>query len=142
MSDRDSSEGTGDGGTGAAPSEQTSGPTLPSDPPSAPPEMPTPPTGPAPVSAPAAKRSADERKELLARAIQTDVVQGGRVESQHDFQAVIVHGQRVNHVLHLLLALLTCGLWLIVWVVLAITRGEKRFLLVADDDGNVLRQKL
>ena len=79
---------------------------------------------------------------MLAQAIATEVVGGGRVESQQDFQAVIVHGQKVNHLLHLLIAVLTCGIWLLVWLILLLTGGEKRVLLVVDEFGNVLRQKV
>jgi hypothetical protein len=39
-------------------------------------------------------RSDAERKQLLARTIQTQVVQGARVESQNDFSAVLLTGRR------------------------------------------------
>ena len=48
---------------------------------------------------------------------------GQRLESRSDFQAVLVEGHRVNHVLHLLLSLVTFGLWFIVWVSLAVVGG-------------------
>lgn len=38
-------------------------------------------------------KSAEERKALLARQIQTSVAQGRRVESQGDFRAVLVRKQ-------------------------------------------------
>jgi hypothetical protein len=37
-----------------------------------------------------ATKSVDERKELLARAVANEIRQGWRVESQTDYQAVIV----------------------------------------------------
>jgi hypothetical protein len=64
------------------------------------------------------------------------------VESQSDFQAVIVHGQPVNHTLHVLLSIFTCGLWLIPWLVLGVAGGEKRTVVSVDDYGNVLSQDL
>ena len=79
---------------------------------------------------------------MLAQAVQSDVVKGGRVESQQDFQAVVVFGKPVNHVLHLILTLVTCGIWGIVWIALAIFGGENRVMVVVDEYGNVLRQKL
>ena len=36
------------------------------------------------------RNTADERKELLARAISNSVARGARVESQSDYQAVAV----------------------------------------------------
>jgi len=35
-------------------------------------------------------------------------------------------GSRPNHVLHLILTILTGGLWLIVWIILALRRGSLR----------------
>jgi hypothetical protein len=87
-------------------------------------------------------KSDAERKRLLADAVQRQVVQGGRVASQSDFQAVFIHGKGVNHVLHVLLAILTCGLWLIPWLVMGVVGGEKRTMVNVDDYGNVLVQDL
>jgi hypothetical protein len=56
-------------------------------------------------------KTRDERKELLATAVANEIRQGWRVESQSDYQAVIVKGNRPNHLLHLLLTLFTLGLW-------------------------------
>ena len=81
------------------------------------------------------KKTADERKEVLARQIANQIAQGRRVESQGDFQAVMVQGHRVNHVLHLILSLLTLGIWLIVWVALVIFGGEKREVIQVDEWG-------
>ena len=61
---------------------------------------------------------------------------GGRVESQGDYQAIVVEGRRVNHILHVILSFLTCGFWLIIWIVLGIAGGEKRKLVKVDEDGN------
>ena len=84
----------------------------------------------------------EQRKEALARAIQGAVARGGRIESQSETQAVIIRGQRPNHVLHLILSLITVGVWAIVWLILVLTGGEKRELLSVDEFGNVLVQKV
>ena len=47
-------------------------------------------------------RTTDEQKQLLARQIATSIARGRRVESQGDFQAVLLRGRRVNHLLHLI----------------------------------------
>jgi hypothetical protein len=88
------------------------------------------------------KRSTDERKALLAQQLQSAAARGMRVESQSDFQAVMVEGQPVNHVLHAIITIFSCGLWGIVWIILAITGGEKRAMVVVDEFGNVQFQKL
>jgi hypothetical protein len=83
-----------------------------------------------------------ERRQILSRHIQMAVAAGGRVESQSDDNAVIVKGKDVNHVLHVLISIFTCGLWLIVWLILIITGGEKRQLITVDEWGNVAVQKV
>ena len=96
----------------------------------------------APAESTPARKSTEARKAALAQAIQTEVVQGGRVESQSDFQAVFVFGKPVNHILHLILAVVTCGIWLIVWLGMLIWGGENRVMVSIDEYGNVLRQKI
>ena len=83
-----------------------------------------------------AKKTTDERKELLARQVASLITQGRRVETQSDFQAVLLQGHRVNHLLHALITLFTVGLWAIVWIALAILGGEKRELVQVDEWGN------
>jgi hypothetical protein len=87
-------------------------------------------------------KSDSERKRILAQQIQQATVQQRRVESQSEFQATLAHGQPVNHTLHLIAAIFTCGIWGIVWLVLALTGGVKRELLVVDEYGNVQLQQL
>ena len=48
----------------------------------------------------------------------------------------------VNHTLHAILTIFTCLLWGIVWAIIAATGGEKRQMVVVDEFGNVLWQKL
>lgn len=84
--------------------------------------------------------AADQRKALLAQVVAQEVAHGARVESHTDFQAVVVRGQRVNHVLHLILTLVTCLAWGLVWAALAIIGGEKRTVLAIDDWGNIQRR--
>lgn len=92
---------------------------------------------------PPQRASEDIRKAALARQISTAVAtQSARVESQGDYQAVLITGQKVNHVLHLLISIFTCGLWAIVWIALAVTGGEKRHLVQVDEWGNVSVQHL
>jgi len=89
-----------------------------------------------------ARKTAEERKELLARTLTTQIASGARVESQSDFQAVVLKGKPVNHTLHLIITLLTVGLWAPVWIALAIFGGDKRSMLTVDEYGNAAVQKV
>jgi hypothetical protein len=88
------------------------------------------------------RKTDEQRKKVLADAIQREVVQGARVESQSEFQAVTVLGHRPNHTLHAIITFFTCGLWGIVWIVIALTGGEKRTMITVDDYGTPLVQRL
>lgn len=89
-----------------------------------------------------ARKSSEDRKEALGRAVHSQVAQGGRVESQGDFQAIIVKGHRPNHVLHLILTLVSLGIWGIVWLALVVFGGEKRMSVSVDEWGNTNVQRL
>lgn len=82
------------------------------------------------------------RMQQLANAVQLEVSRGARVESQGPFNAVLRRGKGTNHVLHLILSVLTFGLWLFVWGLLAIINksGQGTTMLSVDMFGNVLRQ--
>ena len=73
----------------------------------------------------AQRKTVDQRRQSFARAIHMEVAHGGRIESQGDLEAVIVLSH-INHRLHLILTILTCGLWAFVWLPLALLRGRKK----------------
>jgi hypothetical protein len=102
------------------------------------------PTSPAPAASPEeiTRKSPDERKETLGRAIHTQVAQGARVESQGDYHAILVTGHRPNHTLHLILTLVTLGVWGIVWIAVVALGGERRMSVNVDEWGNTNVQKL
>jgi hypothetical protein len=88
------------------------------------------------------RKTSEERKELLARTISGQIANGSRVESQSDHQAVVVKGKPVNHVLHLILSIVTVSLWAPVWIAMAIFGGEKRSMVTVDEYGNAAVQKV
>lgn len=50
---------------------------------------------------------------------------------------MIKPAQKVNHILHMILTILTVSLWAIVWIILVLTRGkEKREVIGADEYGD------
>ena len=83
----------------------------------------------------ASKRTPEERKQLLENSILRHVEQGWRVESRGEFYATLVKGDPINHILHLLLSLVTAGLWLIVWLIMGVQGGqERKTITVREDD--------
>jgi len=125
---------------GAPAPAEADGPTEPTAVAPPPPPPPAQPVDPQVLSQVA--RAPEERKALLANALQGQVAGGARIESQGDFQAVVVRGHRPNHLLHFLIGVFTLGLWWIVWFFIAVFGGEKRQMVSVDDFGNVLVQKV
>ena len=86
-------------------------------------------------------KTAEERRALLSNEVTRLLRQGRRVESQSDYQAVLLRGKKVNHILHLLLSVFTAGLWLLVWLSL-LGKGIKRELVQVDEWGKVTVSRL
>lgn len=78
-----------------------------------------------------------ERKARLNREVQSWVKDGWRIESRTEFSVVVVKGKRVNHLLHLIITLLTLVVWALVWIAMVVFGGEKRRVLTVNDDGDV-----
>jgi hypothetical protein len=97
------------------------------------------------IAAPAALATAgavslEQRRNILARAIQTQLIYKPRIESQSDTQAVLVFGKPPNHLLHFLIGLFTLGVWWIVWLVLALSNKETRRMISVDEYGAMTSQ--
>lgn len=88
--------------------------------------------------------SIDDKRRALSRALQQEVIKGGRVEQQTDTTAIVRYDAKVNHTLHLILTLVTLTLWGWVWIALSIIAAVRRSAvsLDVDDFGAVLRTKL
>lgn len=97
----------------------------------------TPPPGPEPVP-----WSPDRRKSAVASSVAAAVGAGWNVQSQTDYQAVMIRpGTKVNHLLHLILTLITLGLWLVVWFLVAVLHKREKLLVISVDEyGNTTRQ--
>src|SRR5262245_28944677 len=95
-----------------------------------------------PTPEPPRKWTADERKAALDRAIAYAASQGWRLETRSDFQATVVKGHRTNHILHLILTVITLGIWLIVWILVALLGGEKREFIAVNEIGQVSVSKV
>lgn len=88
------------------------------------------------------RKSPDERKAALARTTANLVAQGSRVESQSDYQAVLIRGRHVKHWLHLVLTVITAGVWGVVWLLMWLLYRERRQIANVDDYGNVSVSKV
>lgn len=64
-----------------------------------------------------------------------------RIESRGQFQATVVTGQRVNHLLHFIIGLLTCGVWWLAWALMAFSGGESRVSYMVDEYGRAYRSR-
>lgn len=82
----------------------------------------------------------EQRRAALANSITFYVNNGWRMESQTEFQAVMVKGHRPNHILHLILTIITLGFWVFVWAGVALLGGERRTVLNIDEYGNLIKR--
>jgi hypothetical protein len=87
-------------------------------------------------------KTPEERKQALALTVRGAVARGGVVQSQNDFDAVVVYGKPVNHVLHVILTLATCLIWGIPWFIITVFGGEKREMITVDEWGNTAVQRM
>ena len=89
------------------------------------------------------KWDSERRKQALATAISNEVRGGWNVQSQSDYQAVMhIPAQKTNHVLHLILTLITLGFWGLVWIAMVVIhKGEQHEVVSVDEYGNTNIQK-
>ena len=79
----------------------------------------------------------DQRRERLAEVLAWYVQRGARVESRDITTAVLVSGRPVDHLTHAIISIFTWGLWLPVWILVALAGGERRKTLSVDEFGAV-----
>lgn len=101
---------------------------------------------------PGARRAEEEAESKrsglsLDQRIEREIRAGGRLESRTATSAVIIHGRRVNHLLHFFVGIFTLGVWWIVWILLALAGGERRVVLsepapneIAEDTARVVAE--
>ena len=98
-----------------------------------------------PTSTPGRVLSTDERTFVLQRELASRTAAGWRVELLTPTSAtVVLYPPRSNHALHFVLSVLTCGLWLPVWLLIAIiegSRGVRRQIVMVDQHGNTLSDR-
>lgn len=62
---------------------------------------------------------------------------GYRVEAMTPRSAVMATGSPCNHVAHLLVSIVTCGLWAPMWLLLAIVQRVARVTITVTEQGQV-----
>lgn len=77
----------------------------------------------------------------LQQAIAACAEQGWRLQSATANTAAMVYSRDVNHAMHSILSLLTCGVWLFVWLFIAASNRQHSMLILVDDAGNVSYQQ-
>ena len=109
---------------------------------SSPEELSTRAAGAPPVEEQSQPLTVDQRKQIFASTMQTQVSTGGRIESQEAFQAVVVRRPHPNRRRHLAITLLTGGFWLVMWLARELTLRpyKKRQLISVDELGRVTIQ--
>jgi hypothetical protein len=81
--------------------------------------------------------SRTERAHTLEAEIDHSVANGWRLHTKTATEAHLVKGEPVRHFVHLFFAIVTLGLWLIVWIPLTIFGGEKHRHISVDEAGRV-----
>lgn len=85
--------------------------------------------------------SRGRRQRALALAVEEEVAtHAASVVLDGPSGVVLAYRRPVSHVLHAVLTLFTGGLWIVVWLVLALGRRDDRVRLEVDEWGNVWPQ--
>jgi hypothetical protein len=78
-------------------------------------------------------KSWQEAEDRYNAAIAENLRRGWRIESESPLATTFVRGHRVNHVLHLILSVVTLGLWIPVWLFVSVFGGEDHFTVSRPD---------
>jgi hypothetical protein len=84
------------------------------------------------------RKTEEERVAIMQQVVRDLAFRGYRIVAVDGARALVVSGSPVNHVLHAILSIFTCGLWLLMWALLAALGGETRRHIYIDDYGNVI----
>lgn len=83
-------------------------------------------------------RLPDHQRAAIMHQVLSDLTfRGYRVEHADGWRAVIRYGSPINHVVHILLTVFTCGFWLPIWIIIMVVGGEKRRHIHIDEYGNL-----
>ena len=80
------------------------------------------------------------RERLLAQVVDDLTLQGCDVKLKSQFRVVVARRRPVNHFLHLILTVLTVGVWGLIWLIMAIARKDDLTAYEVDRQGHVWLQ--
>lgn len=78
-----------------------------------------------------------DRAAVLEQEVARLAKHGWTVVSRSDSQATLEKGKHTSHLLHFFLSLFTLGLWIPVWILVAVLSGHKTKLVTVGPDGRV-----
>ncbi|MCY3866163.1 MAG: hypothetical protein OXG68_12065, partial [Chloroflexi bacterium] len=81
--------------------------------------------------------SANEREQILDEVILVYQTEGKRIENRVGFAAIVVTPKKTNHVLHLIISFVSGGLWLPMWLLVALKNRDEREILHVNEYGSV-----
>ena len=88
----------------------------------------------------------EEKFQRFSNIISTKTMEGFMVADRNDKSLVAVlvkQGEKVNHLLHFLISMVSCGGWLFVWGWLALIKNkEQRIRISIDSAGNLTEEKI
>lgn len=73
----------------------------------------------------------------LAMTVAHLAARGWRVEAQSNYAATLVRAGKPRHVMHAVFSVMSCGMWLPVWLIVTVRARERRVTLVVDQVGDV-----
>lgn len=79
----------------------------------------------------------EQQRQIMQQVIGQWSFNGWRVESMTDTTAAFVRGRRPNHLLHAVITLFSCGLWVIPWIIVTASQKEIRRVVMVDPWGRV-----
>lgn len=88
----------------------------------------------------------DERLDRLAQIVSRRTLEGYSIVDRDERRVTAVlmkPGVPVNHVLHAIITLFSCGLWAIAWIILAANqKREERIRVSIDTTGNFVEERV
>ena len=84
------------------------------------------------------RRDDAEREALLKRYVLSNLSLGKfTIAYQEPFMAILNPVRKVNHILHVILSIVTVGLWLPIWLLVTLGENRKTLTLTVDEFGNI-----
>lgn len=86
---------------------------------------------------PSSELSLPQRQEILQREIEKWVSKGFSVESSTETRAILSKKKKIRLIIHLVIALLTAGIWLLIVLWQVINRKSQTVIISVDEQGRV-----